>query len=162
MWIAGLAVIAAIAATYQLTRPPELVWWTSPPLVKTGRRVAFLVPGDWVREPLDPSQAYPGGYVDCVHVFAYADRRPALLRRLFPKNSEYGTVSVRISYQSFSDSEASVISHLYDNGARTLQMMERTLERHDFSTWASISYARSDKAAFDRTYKQICNSLRIE
>lgn len=30
MWVAGLAVIAAIGATIQLTRHPELVWCTSP------------------------------------------------------------------------------------------------------------------------------------
>src|SRR6185503_10059323 len=43
-WIAGLAVIAAFTATYHLTRPPELVWWTSPPIGSTGRRLKVLIP----------------------------------------------------------------------------------------------------------------------
>ena len=28
-WLAGLLVVGAVALTYRLTRPPELVWWTS-------------------------------------------------------------------------------------------------------------------------------------
>ena len=55
MWIAGLAVIAAIAASYHLTRPPELVWWTSPPIDERGHRVNALVPRGWGpgHEPLE-------------------------------------------------------------------------------------------------------------
>src|SRR5262245_48735870 len=46
--LAGLAAaIAVIAAVYHLTRPPELVWWRSPLVHSTGRRVCVLQPLGW-------------------------------------------------------------------------------------------------------------------
>src|SRR5438477_9081361 len=78
-WIAGLAVIAAIGATYQLTRPPELVWWTSPPIGRTELHVRILRPYGWILEPgtqpdnpLDNSQT--------AYRFDLVDRSPAILR----------------------------------------------------------------------------------
>src|SRR5262245_2027558 len=47
-WLALPAVAVILALAYYLTRPPELVWWTSPPLGKTGQhRVRVKVPTGW-------------------------------------------------------------------------------------------------------------------
>src|SRR5437870_417234 len=91
IWITGLAVIAAIAATYHLTRPPELVWWTSPPIPGTAMHVHLRVPYDWEQVNL--------GWSPGINVFELqpTDRRPRYLRWLTrrPESPAFITISTQ-------------------------------------------------------------------
>src|SRR5438309_1245808 len=89
MWIAGLAAIAATAATYRLTRTPELVWWTSPPLGSRNRHIQALVPSDW-----EMDQGYNGRRKGkspmAWYIIRPVEHRPTLLRWLSPRQPDGG------------------------------------------------------------------------
>ena len=88
--IAVVAVaVAVLAIIYQLTRPPELVWWTSPPIGVAGKyRIRALVPNGWVVN----SSGYVGKEPRFVWIGYYsmfpADHRPSWLRRILPSEKE--------------------------------------------------------------------------
>src|SRR5437764_1278640 len=96
MWIAGLAVIAAIAASYHLTRPPELVWWTCPDVGGTGLHVHLLIPLGWyaVREP-DGKPTNPDA--NTYFTIYPVDRRPKLLQLLSASSPEEAGVTIVVT-----------------------------------------------------------------
>jgi hypothetical protein len=157
MWIATLAGIAAAGATIQLTRAPDFVWWTSPPIGETGRHVCILVPQGWecrakILVNLEPLSLQ----FDIVPI----DRRPAFLRRLLPRRVEAAKTVIGITHY-----QGRVPDGAYDND-RTMRLAGDTshrivIDRHSRIT-SSVFYSRTDRAAFDATYTLICNSLRIE
>ncbi len=160
MWIAGVAVIASIAASYHLTHPPELVWWTSPEIGTTGRQVRVRIPQGWDGPNLDTIQV--GAELCTLYMFRPVDRRPGLLRQLIPHRSEDADLDVRI------DRVNTIPASEYDSSVKRSVRPDgklyalRTLQLNDHFTLVSVVYGRTDQRAFDTTYKQICNSLRIE
>src|SRR5438552_949156 len=53
-WLALPVAVSILLTTYYLARPPELVWWTSPPTPPTGARIRVLIPGGWEMLPGSP------------------------------------------------------------------------------------------------------------
>src|ERR1051325_2582346 len=76
--------ISALGATCWITRPPELVWYTSPPLGEAHYRLQVLVPNGW--EPVNVSTAVVthGKQKTAFCSLVPMDRRPRFLSRLFP------------------------------------------------------------------------------
>ena len=156
MWIAGLAVIAAIAATYQLTRPPELVWWTSPAIRPRGRHVKVLIPNGW-KSRLGQIGQNTNGIAS--YRILPVENRPEFIRWLFPRAAEDAVVGIDVMLIVTPQETSWVYGteremFLGDPTAR------RSIQSHGVRV--VVNYFRSDKYAFDRTYAAICNSLRIE
>jgi hypothetical protein len=163
MWIAGLAVIAAIAATYHLTRPPELVWWTSPPIGASGRHAKIVIPRG-MDARLVNGQVRDGVWWN-TYSFELVDSRPAFLRWLVQYRSED-----REGFEFF--------VHVYqfkkkvpgsgDSGKLELVTVnrapcaERWVRPPGSGISAMVRYQRANQREFERTYAAICNSLRIE
>jgi hypothetical protein len=156
MWIAGLAAIEAIAATIQLTRPPELVWWTSPAIGNTGNRIRVLVPRGWDDKVISaPSNGWRLDYW-----IGPVDHRPVPIRWLLPDshNREWAYLRIRSG-----ETEAN-----NERGARTQRIRREGLDADASVTATGVNlqafllYHRSDSYGFDHTVAPICNSLRIE
>src|SRR6266852_4708744 len=88
-----VAAVSALGSAYWFTRPPELVWWRSPEIDKSGRRARVLVPNTWawsgeievIREP-----------ESCCYEIVPTDRRPRFIRMIFPRNLENSSVKVQV------------------------------------------------------------------
>jgi hypothetical protein len=165
MWIAGLAVIAAIAATYRFTRPPELVWWTSPAIGNTGRHVRVLVPQGWeAGAPIDlQSQTDLVWYRNCELI--PTDHRPMFLSRLLPRNQEHAVLAIRIIYYRQGQLPGWVSSGpipWFDIPGQQNLVAEKNVATPDYNTMATVWYVRDNRTAFNATQAAICNSLRIE
>ncbi len=162
MWIAGLAVIAAIAATYRLTRPPALVWWTSPAMGSSGKHARMLIPEGWelymsFDSGMDSSWSAeynfrPGNVLTSVLEWLLHTRRDSSSMRI--EIVTYGTQQQTLAHIN---TDTMVI------GAAPNQHRARRLAvARDRRAYADLTYERSNLTAFTRTYRQICNSLRIE
>ena len=164
MWIAGLAVIAAIAATIRLTRSPELVWWTSPEIGKSGLHVKALVPRGWeVRSSIGAGLELGGKWP--TYLISPVDRRPAFLRWLFRHQNEV------VGLEVFVDSFRAGLPERHSTEVRTIRFgsqgrMHTATRYGTFDQarriWVFVSYDRTDLRGFEATYKEVCGSLRIE
>ena len=154
-WLAVLAVFSVLGTGYQLTRPQELVWWRSQAIEKTGRHVRILIPQGWHLH----FQAFP--VLDEWQQWEFeptADSRPRFLRWLLPHSREPGTLSITIS--------ESILVHVDSRLRRFDSTSEHKAEKAEISSdgrpLEDVLYVRTNLPAFNRTYKQICNSLTIE
>src|SRR5437764_788438 len=93
-WLAALLLLATIALTYRLTRPPELVWWTSPPLMGTHRRVTSLSPSGWDLKSRTGVPFGMGKQMMTMYELVPVDRRSKLLQRLLPRNEDAASLVV--------------------------------------------------------------------
>lgn len=145
-----VAAVSVLGAAYWLTRPPELVWWRSPPLSNTGRnRISVLVPTGWDFT----LSSYDGG--SGWYEVEPVDQRPRLLSRLFPHAREKADIVVYINQTA---------DELIVHSSPDLIQRRRSRSVHspDKRVYAFLIYTRSNLPAFNRTYRQICNSLTIE
>src|SRR2546423_15612985 len=46
-----VAAVSVLGAVYWFTRPPELIWWTSPEIGMTRLHLRMLIPNGWEVEP---------------------------------------------------------------------------------------------------------------
>src|SRR5947208_14806305 len=46
-----VAAVSVLGSAYWFTRPPEMIWWRSPEIGKTGLYVHLLIPSGWERDP---------------------------------------------------------------------------------------------------------------
>jgi hypothetical protein len=154
--------MSALGAAYWFTRPPELVWWTGPEMGKSGKHVRLRVPRGWEwDQPLDFGGKSKYGWV-ASRTVRLVDRRPKFIRWLSRQGLEAGYVSismgcwyadiVRPSDPKVTNSEPTGFG--FGSG--------RFVLLHDKKTWANVDYERSNGPTFNRTYRQICNSVRIE
>src|SRR5258708_6259075 len=148
--------VSALGAAYRFTRPPELVWWTSPTPDKEGKRTRALVPTGW---EMRISQPRPGRFTVVRYEFYPADRRPALLRSIFPAVRENAWVSISEPVSVAASSKTSRIERGHESG---LQVAYRVINSKELKTSWDIAYARTNNSAFNRNYRQICNSLTME
>jgi hypothetical protein len=164
MWIAGLAVIAAIAATIQLTRPPELVWWTSPAIGDTGRHAQVRIPLGWQLEsPVFGSSMDPDTWGACYRLTA-PDAMPAWLRYyLQSKGRSEVIVDVR-QYHKPPPHPSTAKSSIYKQRDYPTpgHYASRVVESREGNLRAIVQVRTSDRAWFNATSDTICNSLRIE
>ncbi len=163
MWFAGLAVIAAIAATYYLTRPPALVWWTSPPIGNSGRHVLALIPNGWKHNAPEGGFRQHGDYR---WFFGPVGHTPLWLRWILRRQDEQARLVVYIGedrrlYGSHLRLSLGAIE-VFQNRIRNENQAMRWIESPDSKLTAVMILHRTDERAFARTYPAVCNSLRIE
>ncbi len=161
MWIAGLAVIAAIAATYHLPRPPELVWWTSPAIGNSGRRLRMLIPNGWeagrsylVEDPRDHWTASYG-------ILPAPDRLPKLIRLVLRRNRQEGYLRLSIYWNRKGNLVIGSAGERQTTNYSENYAFHRVVlsERHFL---AAADYVREGSTALNATSEDIFNSLRIE
>src|SRR5438874_2465313 len=89
--------ISILGAAYWFTRAPELVWWRSPPMGKTGHRIRVLIPQGW---ELDPPQNTTIKSADMVGFYRFfpADGTPKVVRWLIPKRKlEHAALNLSVT-----------------------------------------------------------------
>src|SRR5262245_56403427 len=98
-WLALPAAAAILALAYDLTRPPALVWWTSPPFGNSGRRVKLLIPRNWELDreakwaaPEHGETEFLGGYI-----FRPSFVRPFFLYSILPISYEPAHLSFSVN-----------------------------------------------------------------
>jgi hypothetical protein len=166
MQLAVLVVAVSVLGTvYWFTRPPELVWWTSPPIGKTAHRVTVLVPQKWKLDSrlstLDDQG--PGGPA-ADFVLTPIDMTPGIMRWMFRADAEAASMTVMVNRSppglsgSF-DWQTDVGTVEWRSGEHAAV---RDVNSSHNKMVARITYLRTNLPAFNRTYKRICNSLRIE
>src|SRR5258707_4280831 len=90
-----VAAVSALGASYWFTRPPELVWWRSPEIGKTGLRVRVLIPTNWhMNVPLISELRKGEGGAN--YSMSPVDARPRVIRLLFPRHSEAAKLGLNI------------------------------------------------------------------
>ena len=152
-----------MATAYQLTRPPELVWWRSPEIGNSGRHTRILVPHGWeLQLPLDAGTQTKTEW-QAYYRYDLIDRRPRILRRFFPASTERCGMTI-ITLQSVRRQQYGVSTeiHVNNSGRGVPIVAQRRVISGDITLVAEAYYEREDHGAFNRTYKQICNSLTIE
>jgi hypothetical protein len=165
VWIAGLTVIAAIAATYLLTRPPELVWWSSPEVDRSRCHVRALIPFGWEPlSPFGPVKATNGNWQAVYNFGLLRDRRPALLRWISRPHRQASLISIVVTqFQNDKTGYSDYVTGIrrFDQPGR--RIADRYVSFREQWIRASIQYeTMTDPQAFDETHKAVCNSLRIE
>jgi hypothetical protein len=152
--------VSALGAVYWFTRPPELVWWRSPVIGDGGRRLFALIPNGWGLDLYGVGEQVSNNGLQRWYVFSPIDRRPGILRRILPHSQEIADLTFNVGYW-----KADVVKRSdprIDGHGPVLEEANRFVLFSDKRTWAEVSYSRNYVPAFDRTYRQICNSLRIE
>jgi len=162
---------AAIVTIARLGCRPPLVWWTSPPIGKTNRHLRLLVPEGWeLEQPIDPGQYdSDSGIKDNViwsahYRFLSVDRRPGLLRRLFPHTEEDAMLNVDIGQsRKWVALWATIPPKMYRNDSPAYPHCgARFIKSTDSRIIAEADYFRSNYSGPVATYGQICGSVKIE
>ena len=161
-----VAATSVLWAAYWFTRPPELVWWSSPPIGGTGLRVHTLVRSDM--EETKPMGIKVEGLFQ-MHLWRPVDSRPKFLRRLLPKQQEkISMIQLIVEGQN-----PQTRSHGSANGGRTVlsdstiygapfHRAERDIVRSGAGFQVRFYYCRSNGDAFRSNSQEICDSLKIE
>lgn len=155
-----VVVVSALGAAYWFTRPPELVWWTSPAIGGSGFRVCGLVPGGWELKPkrtiLNPAK---GQWFLALFEFDPVDRRPWFLQWFRRIRAERGAQSIIILSPNSKASPADIGISRDDSSGTPLATRTLTLGKREVQVRVTIF--KSDWHAFNRTYRRICDSVRI-
>jgi hypothetical protein len=156
--------VSVLGAAYWFTRPPELVWWWSPEIWDTNVRVYVLVPQGWEEEPSSNASISPERTWSASYKLASADRRPELIKRIFPRTQETTSLIIRVYRRSAdtTDMRDTGIRKTIDPRPFHASEAVRVIISPDAKTDVTVEYVRSNLPAFNRTYRQICNSLRID
>lgn len=160
--------VSALGAAYWFTRPPELVWWTSPKIGDSGLRLKVIFPSGWVLTPSpnNPSAASqaPGRHPEWAYWFQMSpvDGTPSYLRWIFPYKPEQADLTIIFGQPKDNPFDWS----LYGNGIQKFDMPPHRIcikyaLRRKAGVWAFAEYRRTNLPAFNRTYRQICDSLQI-
>src|SRR5439155_2067858 len=91
-----VAAISVLGAAYWFTRPPELVWYTSPPLGEAGYRLKVRVPFGWKVYPSSTTIRTIGAQEQAGCTLIPADTLPRFLHRFIPNAEDYGNVRIGI------------------------------------------------------------------
>src|SRR6266852_1420016 len=89
--------VSVLGAAYWFTRPPELIWWRSAPIGKSGRHVKALIPSGWGIEEESSSTIDLTGTSLLSYVAYPSDKRPAFLRRILPRRQEVAALLIFIN-----------------------------------------------------------------
>ena len=160
-----VAAISALGATYWFTRPPELVWWRSPAIRETNHYLRVLIPNGWKASWERVLDSAPGEDWLYTARFTPVDSRPNWLNRMFPVRSEDKAL-LAASFErdgtekEFTYHEDGLEERVYDG--TTVHNVRRRMQAGAPSLHAIVYYDRENLPAFNRTYRQICNSLTIE
>jgi hypothetical protein len=156
-----VAAVSVLGAAYWFTRPPELVWWRSPYVGTSTRYVRTLIPTGWEVNGVksDPSRRKSGGQ-SSYYTMVPVDNRPGVLRTLFPsiRNTD-SFLFVMIDQDP--EPRAMIRDTLLSEPSSHLYAVREVAHR-TAGIYAEVRYKCDNDIAFHRTYRQICNSLRIE
>jgi hypothetical protein len=154
--------VSVLGAAYLFTRRPELVWWSSPLIGKTGLRVRALLPVDYKVTVSNYGSAVTDSDLSLHYSFIYSDHMPRILRRILAQHPDLPRVSILI-FHSQTELPRHGEKGIYrrDELGRPHYANQIVLS-HDGRTIAGLHYERTSLPAFNGTYRQICNSLRIE
>ena len=152
--------VSALGAAYWFTRPPELVWWRSPPIGKTAMRVCALVPKGWeVRTQFGSASERLQLDAEISDGPLY-DTRPVIMRTLLPRRWVPSNIHVTVEKNLYKRPRSSTAIHTQDEPGVFTAF--RYIDSGDLGAYACIAYNTPNLSDFNRTYRQICNSLRIE
>jgi hypothetical protein len=162
-----VAAACVLGAAYWFTRPPELVWWRSPDIAETSKHVRVLIPSGWEANwPLIPKSDGARDY-SVLYQICPVDRRPSVLRSILGEQTESGKNAAMVidisleRIQKLNSSNRMVgLRRVSEPGQPLIAI--RAVGYHRPNITAEVSYIRSNLPAFNRTYRQICNSLTIE
>jgi hypothetical protein len=163
-----IVLVVAVSTELWLTNRPALEWWISPEIGRSGRHVRILVPRGWeVQLPLDSGRQTNGELITYYSI-NLLDRRPSFLRRIIPRGRVFGGMTIN-TIQSrakrpdddFKSNKVTGIA-INDSGPGVSIWAERRVISRDALLVAEAYYGRSDRKAFDATYRQVLNSLKIE
>ena len=148
--------VSVLGAAYWFTRPPELVWWTSPPIDHARHHVKLLVPDGWIVEPLSAE------YLSLNHTYRMipSDRRPQILRWFLPANTVLNSLTVGTTIAETVYDDYTPTEHIMYARGIALAYHKRWFP--DQSLIVVVRYSRSNRGIFDNTHSAIWNSLRIE
>jgi hypothetical protein len=157
-WLGALLLIAAIALTYRLARPPELVWWTSPAIDSDNKRLHVLIPAEW---KLD---THGGRSLDDLYWSSGPSDWPKWLQWIVPR-TEAGSLSVTTRIPGYHGREP--LDRGYPEGKIILgdrnAFCWRTFKGGRSGEYlVFLEFACEDINEFNRNYTAICNSLHIE
>jgi hypothetical protein len=151
--------VSGLGSAYWFTRPPELAWWKSPQIGRGGRYVSLEVPSGWsLNEPTEVTDESGTSSLD----FKFAPRNPAplFIRWAFREHAETAGLAMNVCYnpkRELTREEIMPPSCLYIQHSIVTGLTSQNGKIH-----VSVGYWRSIPSAFNRTYRQICNSLTIE
>lgn len=162
----GLIVIAAvICATvigYWVVLPRGLTPWTSPAIRGADKHVKVLIPAGWELErPAEYREEH--GAAITFYVLSQPDHTPEFVRMAFPPHRESASIAIKI-VRALKDAplrrpqESGVI--LTD--LKLIREAERYVMTPDRRILAHVLYLRGNVDEFDKTYKKICESLKVE
>jgi hypothetical protein len=156
--------VSVLGAAHWFTRPPELVWWRSPAIAKTGNHVRVLVPQGWkISGPIHAGWETHGDW-GTYYTLAPTDQRSQIVRWILPYNQELASIQINVIQ---SHREKPRIPELY-NGIYRVDPEDGPHRAHQIlafpntKSWAGVIYERTNFRLFNQTFNQICNSLRIE
>ena len=150
--------VAVLGMTYQQTRPPELVWWRSPPLGSAKHRVRMLLPNGW---KLDSRNSRITDSCPYFFISPLQDTRPKFLRWLIPSKEETAMAFLSVRETLPGQYAISTTEILIRITPQPLQV-RRSVALPDASMSADLTYIRCNSREFNRTKVRICNSLTIE
>ncbi len=165
----AVLIVAAsvLGAAYWFTRPPELVWWRSPQIGNSRRHFQILIPQGWVvnlPQDLEPAteDTWQANYWMCPDY----DRRPTLVRLIMQTPNRRESAILRISVLNYRTQDPSweevTTDIIRSEHTRHRLGAERFVMLKNARIWLRVYYERTSLPAFNRTYRQISNSLRIE
>jgi hypothetical protein len=150
--------LSALGAAYWFTRPPELVLWRSALVGNSGNRIRLLIPTGWkmsrgvsYERPVGRFTQFGAGPIDS---------RPYLIRRFIPACVEEGDLLILIC-ENLTRVKTS------RSGPQNIEesVQDRTVSCSisdiNGRITAYLQYSREPRQ-FNRTYRQICDSLAIE
>src|ERR1043165_9164146 len=95
-----VAAVSVLGAAYWFTRPPELVWWRSPTIGKTGLHLRALIPSGWETDAEDNISDNSAQFT-----FRPVDKRPFLVSRLLGSREERAWMTVDLDPPGWKVSE---------------------------------------------------------
>jgi hypothetical protein len=140
-----------------------LVWWRSPALGPRSIHCRLLVPEGWEAQVTNWDAASQNSDKwEANLTFVPVDRRPKMFRWFLPPRLQDESINIGIyrvppNIPLWKAMPPEEVTRLGKDSLAT-----RGYEFESAKVLAQINYSRKDRAAFNRTYKQICDSLTIE
>jgi hypothetical protein len=149
--------VSALGVACSFTRPPELVWWRSPQIYSTGRRIRVLVPNGWSLH-----DSYPDGdTMTHYNIKPHERARPRWLEWFGLLQEEDSNLEVLVACYKDALEDRSVHAESIVAWPLGESSSSRELTSSDGHIWVQVTYLRQ-ASAFERTHVAICNSLTIE
>jgi hypothetical protein len=165
-FVGPVVAVSVLGAAYWFMRSPELVWWRSPAVDITGRKVRMLIPEGWkptfARIKMDGKSDFengarfhfePSAGPRWMKWLARPKERQAILVIVTGATREPAPRNIEMPAEREQDSA------FWPDGRCIAQRSRWSADRR---AGVEVDYNRTNRSAFNRTYRQICNSLTLE